>query len=397
LDKKTKKIALVSVKLVIAAGLLTWVISQVHFRDFVQTRQGQSYSLLQQEVRPDGQRVFRVDAGGWWRREIRLIPAEQVEPVGDRIYVRPGFFTNLRSVSVSWLVLGVSGFLLAVFFTAMRWRALLGVQEVRIGAWEALRLTVLGEFFNNLVPGTVGGDLVKAYYAIGHTHLRSGVLVSVVLDRLLGLAMLALLSVVMVLTLLVLEMESLSRIYLSLIASLICLGMIGLTLVLVLSRRLRARLHLQRLLQRLPLSRHLEEAGLAARTYRTHWKEIFSAAGITFLAHVSWISGVWLVSRSVGLEIPYYMYVVYVPLIYILGAVPITPGGVGLVEKLYVAFLPANPAGVLALALLVRLIKMAVSLPGLLVTITGARIPDRRQIESRLGLQSPASPDPDPQ
>ncbi len=392
MQKRTRKILLLSGKILLATLLLAWVVSQVHFRDFVRTRQGESYSLLSRETDQQDRKVFIVDASGWWTQEKRRIPAREVEPIdeGGERYVRPGFFTNLRTVRPGWLLTGIFGFALAVFWTAVRWQVLLGVQRVRIGLWESLRLTVLGEFFNHIVPGTVGGDLVKAYYVSSHTHLRSGVLISVMVDRLLGLAMLALLSVTMVLVLLGLSLESLERIYPSLIASLICLGAIGLVLLFLLSGRLRAKLPFQRLIQRLPISHHLKEASEAAWQYRSGWRRIALAAGITFLAHASWITGVWLVGLSVGLSIPYYMFVVYIPLIYILGAVPITPGGVGLIEKLYVAFFAANPAGVLAMALLVRLIKMAVSLPGLLVTVTGARIPKAEEIESELGVQTAA-------
>jgi hypothetical protein len=97
-----------------------------------------------------------------------------------------------------------------------------------------------------------------------------------------------------------------------------------------------------------------------------------------------------MIGASLSLAVPAFMYAVYIPLIYILGAVPVTPGGVGLVEKLYVAFFVVNPAGVLAMALLVRLIKMAVSLPGVGVAVRGARLPKGRDIEAELGLEQGA-------
>ena len=35
---------------------------------------------------------------------------------------------------------------------------------VRLSFWNAHRLTFIGFFFNNVVPGATGGDVVKAVY-----------------------------------------------------------------------------------------------------------------------------------------------------------------------------------------------------------------------------------------
>ena len=86
---------------------------------------------------------------------------------------------------------------------------------------------------------------------------------------------------------------------------------------------------------------------------------------------------------------PWYAFFIYVPLIYIIGAVPITPGGVGVVEGAYLTFFAASPVSqVLALALLARLIPIFWSLPGLIVAITGPRLPKAEEIEAELSSSS---------
>jgi uncharacterized protein (TIRG00374 family) len=392
MTKRTRKALIVTGKLLLAALLLAWVVSQVHFRDYVRTTDGQTYSLVERTTDEDGSQRFVVDVGGWLGDETKTIGADRIEPITEegQLLVRPGFFTNLRNVHMGWLALAIGGFAGSIACIGIRWRMLLQVQDVRIGIWEAMRLTVLGEFFNNVVPGTVGGDLVKAYYVSKHTHLRSGVLVSVFIDRLLGLTMLAFLAVVSVLAVLAVGLETLDRIYLSLIASVICLGVVGAMFLFILSSRVRSLFRLEWLFRRLPISHHLDEAGSAARQYKANWSRLIGSVGVTVLAHMSFIGGIAMIGASLSLAVPAFMYAVYIPLIYILGAVPVTPGGVGLVEKLYVAFFVVNPAGVLAMALLVRLIKMAVSLPGVGVAVRGARLPKGRDIEAELGLEQGA-------
>ena len=75
------------------------------------------------------------------------------------------------------------------------------------------------------------------------------------------------------------------------------------------------------------------------------------------------------------------------PLIYIIGAVPLTPGGVGWIENWYVEFFRASPSGVstiLVLALLARLVPILWGLPGVIVAVTGVRLPGAESMQAEL-------------
>ena len=78
----------------------------------------------------------------------------------------------------------------AVIVCCLRWRLLLQASGYKISFWRALQLTTVGYFFNSTMPGAVGGDLVKVYYAIKDNPQcnRSGAFMSILLDRLIGLA-----------------------------------------------------------------------------------------------------------------------------------------------------------------------------------------------------------------
>ena len=67
--------------------------------------------------------------------------------------LRPGFVSSLRTIRVPLAAVGALGFGITLVLIAVRWRLLLGIQEVRISLWEAVRLTFLGQFFNAVVPG----------------------------------------------------------------------------------------------------------------------------------------------------------------------------------------------------------------------------------------------------
>jgi uncharacterized protein (TIRG00374 family) len=73
---------------------------------------------------------------------------------------------------------------------AWRWRLLLAEAGVRVPLLLTVRQYFIGTFLNNFLPSTVGGDVGKVYI-LGRDHGYRVVMASVVLDRMLGLAMLA--------------------------------------------------------------------------------------------------------------------------------------------------------------------------------------------------------------
>jgi len=121
--------------------------------------------------------------------------------------------------------------------------------------------------------------------------------------------------------------------------------------------------------------------------FRRHPLDLLKAVGITLGAHATWIAGIAVAGAALGLDVPWYKYFLYVPLIYIIGSVPITPGGAGLVEASYKLFFASALVGdeqILALALTARVLDIIRGLPGLLVVITGTRIPHADQVEAEL-------------
>ena len=76
---------------------------------------------------------------------------------------------------------------------AWRWRLLLTAAGVTVPFPTIVRQYFVGLFVNNFLPSSVGGDVAKVYY-LGHAHGYRTVTASVVVDRLLGVGLLALLA-----------------------------------------------------------------------------------------------------------------------------------------------------------------------------------------------------------
>jgi len=336
MTKTMRKCLLTGAKLAVAAGLLVWVFRAVDWREFACTLTGASLPLL---------------------------------------------------------LCALAGYVVSLVIIAFRLRLLLRTQDIEIGLWELVRLTFLGQFFNAVVPGVVGGDLVKAYYATKHTDRKGAALVTVFVDRLLGLTELALLAVAMLAGLWLAgrgDLETLGRPAIAAGAAVLAVTVM---LVFLFSPSVRRLLGLQKIYSRLPIAHHIASAGQAARRFRQRPWDLVKAIGITLGAHGTWIAGIALAGASLSLDVPWYRYFLYVPLIYIIGAVPVTPGGAGLVEAFYVVFFASAQIGegqILALALVARVLDILRGLPGLVVVLTGPKLPKRELLQAELAADPPA-------
>ncbi len=102
-------------------------------------------------------------------------------------------FSQLNKLLVEGdLALATVGYFLIgpVLLTTMRWKLLLEAADYVIGWKRAFQLQLTGFFFNTVMPGAVGGDLVKTAYVIRDNPDKSKALamMTVVLDRIIGLS-----------------------------------------------------------------------------------------------------------------------------------------------------------------------------------------------------------------
>src|SRR4051812_47291945 len=63
-----------------------------------------------------------------------------------------------------WLVLGMTAYCVVEILGALRWQILLRLQGVVLSWSRVFALVMIGLFFNFLIPGGTGGDVVKIFY-----------------------------------------------------------------------------------------------------------------------------------------------------------------------------------------------------------------------------------------
>jgi uncharacterized protein (TIRG00374 family) len=122
---------------------------------------------------------------------VTLVPCYFVY---NKIVCAPGWDTgdiwDLFTVSsVAPFLVALACLLISNFTGCLQWKLLLDKQNVHMGYWHLIKLYFVGLFFNNFMPGNVGGDVKKVYdiRMQGDQQTVGGGLTATFFDRLFGL------------------------------------------------------------------------------------------------------------------------------------------------------------------------------------------------------------------
>ena len=202
-----------------------------------------------------------------------------------------------RRISIGPVALVLGAIFVLVVVTAWRWRWLVEALGLVLSGRDAVRYTLYGMFFNLVVPGATGGDVVKAWYAAKRTGVATKAVVSVFVDRIVGLFALVLFSAAVLFLGPQREGYGPPR----LLVGIVLLGSV-LGGVLVLSKRVRGALGLSALLRRLPFQHVLAEIDAAIRLYRRHPGSLGLGLLVSFANHAGSCLCVYVLARAMGLD-----------------------------------------------------------------------------------------------
>jgi uncharacterized protein (TIRG00374 family) len=226
-------------------------------------------------------------------------------------------------------------FLGNVLFGTARWRVLLRLVGVELPIGRALWLQSIALFFNVAVPGSVGGDVIKAIYVTrtlsGGPRVRAAVLMIAFVERLLGLMGLIVMAAVAV-------VPSLPRLWatpaiqpLVVAVAVLFAGVVAGAACLPLFRSDRARRIEESLAARSSLPVRVAHTLLStARVFARGPRALASALGISVLMHAVSLLLFVALTRAIGQPDASFA---SIALVYPLGiltlVLPIAPAGIG--------------------------------------------------------------------
>lgn len=281
-------------------------------------------------------------------------------------------------------------FMVSQIIVGFRWWLLLRTQSVFIKFVASVKLHFLGLFYNNFLPSSVGGDLIRAWYVTKHTENKFQAALSVFVDRAIGLA--STLSIAVFFYWLFLSNQDcglaalgnykdvlkLAAEYKLVIFSFIAvLAVIFCALFLHSTSRAMLKRTWSYFAARLLTI--IGKAKSAAVFYFRRPLTILAVFALTVFLQLIVITGFWLLGSNMGIEAGIKYYLVFFPMTWVLGALPVSVGGAVVVEgglvTLFTHFAGVSVEKALAIALCQRLVWMLASLPGAIIHLFGAHLP----------------------
>jgi len=275
-------------------------------------------------------------------RRVLELPPDRL----SGLEIKEGLITILKKTDPVYYAEAFLIYIAAYLFSFIRWKLLLDAAGLSTSLATATRLSTVGLFFNNLVPGLTGGDLVKAFCIVREKgRNKTDAVITVIVDRVMGIVVLASFSAAAVLTDLDRYREVALSIYIFLAAALAA-GIV------FFSKRMRRLVFFDRFISFLPFNDLVRKVDRSVFLYRYRKRTIMACVLLTAGVHLGVILTLWTLGKGLSIDCPLIAYAVLVPIVLIVSALPITPAGWGVGEMSFVYFFAfAGVPAVLALAL----------------------------------------------
>ncbi|MHA1599013.1 MAG: lysylphosphatidylglycerol synthase transmembrane domain-containing protein [Alphaproteobacteria bacterium] len=275
---------------------------------------------------------------------------------------------RIRNADVGLLALSLVGLVAQIFISIFRWRSTLAAVGAELGFAKTFQIYMIGFFFNQALPSSVGGDGVRMYKAYRNGLGLSQSVNSVMLERVatvLGLVLL----VVVTTPFFIDRVGEAEAAWIVPVVTLLGLGGVaGLGLLMFLDR-LPQRFGHWRVVRGLAL--------LAADARRVFLVpgNAFRVLGWSLVGHVNLSVVVFILGLAIGLDIDWLDCLVLFPPVLLVMTLPISIAGWGVREGAMVTgfgLIGVSAAGALVLSVMFGLWALVMGLPGGIVWLMSA-------------------------
>jgi uncharacterized protein (TIRG00374 family) len=239
--------------------------------------------------------------------------------------------TTLFNISV-FIILSILLAFLLIWVSCLKWQILLATRQIRVPMVKLLSLYVIGYFFNNLLPSNVGGDVVRMYELRRYTGQTSESVASVFLERFIGASALVFMAALS----LIINWALFSRSPLLWVIIGI-LGAYGGGVWLIFDRRalkaIMGRISIKALAR---IGNKLKEIHDAIYRFRENKGVIVRTFLLSILYNILAIFNVQVCFFGLNIPVSLWDTAVTVPIVLLVGMLPISLGGLGLSEGAYV-------------------------------------------------------------
>ena len=243
-----------------------------------------------------------------------------------------GLSAIFAHLDLRWVVLSSALTVVIIAALALRWRIFLQQQKITLPYRTVLSLTWAGQFFNSVLPGSTGGDVVKMYQICRLAPDRKAAAASTVfVDRLSALVALLALAGVAVLVdpkplLLIPQID-------------VALGTLLLVGLIVAAVSVFVTWMGSRLLRGTKLHGRITRTLAAAMSALTLSRTSVAGVSLAFGIHLLNFLTIYFFARALGIPLTYLQVTLMMPVILLVLLIPVTINGHGLREVLLIGYL----------------------------------------------------------
>ncbi len=274
-------------------------------------------------------------------------------------------------------------FYILILFSTWRWFKLYTAQSITLTFKETILPTYFGVAFNNVLPGSVGGDFVRLFYLFKKFHTKkSAVALSIFFDRVIGLMGIFVTISAIALWRMNAFQHAPSLFYVLTLCIIFCVMGLGIFLLsLLLPQRLGFSTWLSNKFPNKKWVGPLVSFCDAVHVYRHAKTTIIQCLLISVGIQVLMAFTIVLISQMMGFApISFVDFIIAIGAAQIANLVPLTPGGLGIGEVAFANVLlllnPGSSAAYATIFLAFRFLGILSYLPGVILYFAHFKLPN---------------------
>jgi len=263
----------------------------------------------------------------------------------------------LKNVDITMIIYAMILLTFQVFIATIRWQFVLKCQKIILDYKDTLQILWSGIFFNQAMPSSVGGDVIRVYYLKKQGMTLSSATLGVLMDRLFGMVGLVLLVIGPLPLIFELINDSIARAGVLFIA----LGASSALILVFFTDKLPGDF------AHLKVIRGFYSLSKSGRSCIFESYNGVIIIVVSILIHLISVTAVMTMAIGLGINVEWSGFLLIIPLVILIMVVPISIAGWGVREGVMVVgfgYLGVVPEKALALSILYGLLMLVVALPG---------------------------------
>jgi len=216
---------------------------------------------------------------------------------------------------------------------AYKWKILLSVQGIQVPLKTLVSISLVGAFFNNFLPTSMGGDLIRAHEISKYSNQTVKSVSTIILQRLTGLIAIIVYCVIGIIIGFNIPVIKNLAVLIGLLA-LISLIFI----IILLNLNYFKNINIIRLLLQFDSKNIIKKTYYSLEIYKHHKKECIEILIISLFAEFIVIIYFYIITLSLHQNISMLYFFIFIPIISVIEMLPISINGIGVRESAFLYF-----------------------------------------------------------